>query len=81
MARRASLQEARVAKATAAAMLKEIPSVNGVGIIRSRGGYALKVNLVEPSEDVEVLIRRRLSDALRHVPVRVEVVGPITKRP
>lgn len=69
-----------MAKAKAAAALKEHPSVNGVGIARSHRGYAVKVNLAERSGDVEVLIRTMLPESLRHVPVRVEVVGRIEKR-
>ena len=75
MARPATLEDARAAKAKAASLLAENPLVNGIGITRCDGGYGIKVNLEKPSRAVRSLLRE-----VDPVPVRVEVVGAISKR-
>ena len=71
----ASLEEARAAKEKLTRSVLERTDVNGVGIMRDGGGYAVKVNL---SEDASV---ETLPAEIDGVPVHVEVVGPITTRP
>jgi hypothetical protein len=70
-----SLEQARAAKDSAKALLAALPGVVGVGITRVGEDYALKVNLREPLP-AGVSVPKRIGD----VPVRVEVVGRITKR-
>jgi PII-like signaling protein len=70
----ATLTEARAAKEKLLRKVAKRPDVNGVGITRGQGGYGLKVNL---SEDTG----KRLPTDVDGVPVRVEVVGTITKSP
>ena len=70
-----SLEQARAAKESAKALLAALPGVVGVGITKVGKDYALKVNLREPLP-AGVSAPERIDD----VPVRVEVVGRITKR-
>jgi hypothetical protein len=70
----ATLTEARAAKEKLLRQVAERPEVNGVGIARGDGGYAIKVNLSEE------LSGRKLPTQVDGVPVRVEVVGQISKR-
>jgi hypothetical protein len=70
-----SLEQARAAKKSAKALLAALPGVVGVGITKVGEDYALKVNLSEALPE-GVSAPERISD----VPVRVEVVGKITKR-
>lgn len=70
-----SLQQARAAKESAKALLAELPGVVGVGITKVGDDYALKVNLRAPLP-AGMAVPERIGD----VPVRVEVVGRITKR-
>jgi len=70
-----SLEQARAAKESAKALLAALPGVVGVGITKVGEDYALKVNLREPLPP-GVRAPERIGD----VPVRVEVVGRITKR-
>jgi hypothetical protein len=70
-----SLEQARAAKESAKALLAALPGVVGVGITKVGEDYALKVNLREPLP-AGVSAPERIGD----VPVRVEVVGRITKR-
>lgn len=69
----ASLEEARVAKSKAAAMLTALPVV-GIGITRIGDGYGLKVNL---SENVAA---NAVPGYVDGVPIKTEVVGKISKR-
>lgn len=70
-----SLDQARAAKAHAMATFSRLGEVVGVGITRIDDGYAIKINLKEPlSPGVPV------PDTVDGVPVRVEVVGTISKR-
>lgn len=64
--------EARAAKRKLAARLREDANVNGIGITRADGGFALKVNLVASGSDIP--------SEIDGVPIRVEVVGPIKTR-
>ncbi len=66
------LEEARRAQDHAARLLKAIPEVNGFGIAREGEGFVLKVNLAAPTDAVPAVIDG--------VPLRTEVVGPLTKR-
>jgi hypothetical protein len=64
-----------VAKAEAAKLVGGHPAVNGIGITRADGGYSVKVNLVDDADDVRELLAH-----VHTAPVRVEVVGPVSKR-
>ncbi len=70
-----NLEQARAAKESARALLAALPGVVGVGITKVGEDYALKVNLRAPLPR-GVSAPERIGD----VPVRVEVVGRITKR-
>ncbi len=70
-----NLEQARAAKESARALLAALPGVVGVGITKVGKDYALKVNLRAPLPR-GVSAPERIGD----VPVRVEVVGRITKR-
>jgi hypothetical protein len=70
-----SLEQARAAKESAKALLADLPGVVGIGITKVGEDYALKVNLRAPLP-AGVTAPVRIGD----VPVRVEVVGTITKR-
>jgi len=70
-----SLEQARAAKDSAKALLATLLGVVGVGITKVGEDYALKVNLREPLP-AGVSAPERVDD----VPVKVEVVGRITKR-
>ena len=70
-----SLAQARAAKESAKALLAALPGVVGVGITKIGEDYALKVNLREPLPP-GVSAPKWIGD----VPVRVEMVGRITKR-
>ncbi|HTG46782.1 MAG TPA: hypothetical protein VK646_03925 [Actinomycetota bacterium] len=70
---KATLTQARAAKEKLLRKVATRTDVNGVGITRGQGGYGLKVNLSEDGG-------KRLPSDVDGVPVRVEVVGAITKR-
>lgn len=55
--------------------LASIPQVNGVGLARLDGGYAVKVNLSEPLEK-----KSAIPTEVDGVPILVDVVGPIVAR-
>lgn len=71
---RASLEQARAAKAKLKALLAENSSVVGFGLARFGPGWGVKV----------LLARELASNSIPHeidgVPVRYELVGAITKR-
>lgn len=70
-----SLEAARAAKAQAREIFAALAPVNGVGITRIGAGYGIKINLRQaPGAGVA------LPENINGVPVRVEVVGAITKR-
>lgn len=67
---RATLEMARHAKRSAAVRsLAQRRQVNGIGITKDAGGYALKVNLVAPLGD-------ELPAEIDGVPIAVDLVGP-----
>lgn len=70
-----TLDQARAAKDSAKALLATLPGLVGVGITKIGDDYALKVNL-SAAPPPGVSVPERIGD----VPVRVEVVGRITKR-
>lgn len=70
-----SLAQARAAKDAARALLSGLPGVVGVGITKVGEDYAVKLNLREPLPPGVSAPER-----IGRVPVRVEVVGRITKR-
>lgn len=72
----AGISEARAAKREIADLVRGNPHVNGVGLARGDGGYAVKVNLA--AEDSE--LRRSLPGSIGGARVLVEVVGPISAR-
>lgn len=68
----ATLEAARAAKAAALSRFGSVAGVNGIGLSRRGGGYALKINL-ESELDVEI------PDRIEGVEVIVEVVGKLRK--
>ncbi len=68
-----SIHEARAAKKVATELLSPLATVVGVSITRVGVGYGLKVNL-------ERSPGKPLPKHVGGVPIRVEVVGPISKR-
>jgi len=67
---KATLQMARNAKKSAAVRsLARRRQVNGIGIAKEAGGYALKVNLLEP-------LGEGLPREIDGVPVSVDIIGP-----
>ena len=75
MAKTATIEEARAAKARALEIFRGLGAVASVGITRVDDGYGLKVNLREP-------LRPGVAPpaAVEGVPVRVEVVGVVRPR-
>ena len=69
----ATLAAARAAKAQVHALLSKYGDVVGVGLVSHDGGYAVKVNLASKPA-------KSLPTELGEVPIRVEVVGRISKR-
>jgi hypothetical protein len=65
----ATIDDARAAQQRLAAMLGDVPEVNGIGITRAGDGFALKLNLTSPAA-VEIPAE------VDGVSVRVDVVGP-----
>ncbi len=71
-----SIDEARSAKHKVSGMLAGVRQVNGIGITRIGDSYAVKVNLAgQPDEPFQ------LPSEVDGVPVLVEVIGTISKRP
>ena len=71
-----TLEQARDVKTRATEVFQRLGEVVGVGIARFESGYGLKINLATaPAADVV------LTGDVDGVPVRVEVVGEIRKRP
>lgn len=70
-----SLDEARAAKPRVREFLHGVPQLAGVGITRIGEGYAVKVNLSEPYKT-----QTDLPSEIDGVPIRIEVVGRVTKR-
>jgi hypothetical protein len=71
----ATLRHARAAKQELRAQLAQAAVVNGIGITRRDGGYAIKLNLTSPPpKDLA------LPTEIDGVEVEVEVVGRATKQ-
>jgi hypothetical protein len=70
----ATLDEARRAKDAVLSLLEHHGAVNGVGVAPVEDGFAVKVNLSEPVDDVS------LPTNIEGVRVVWEVVGEIGKR-
>jgi hypothetical protein len=68
-----SIEAAREAKPKVAALARQVATVVGVGLTKSDGSYAVKVNLGEPCG-------RSLPASVDGVPVLYEVVGRIVPR-
>lgn len=75
MAKTATIDEARAAKARVLEIFRRLGAVASVGISRIDGGYGLKVNLRKP-------LRPGVSPptTVEGVPVRVELVGTVGSR-
>jgi hypothetical protein len=71
-----TLDQARAAKDKALTLLQDASAVVGVGIARRNGGYCVKVNVSHAPTAAEAM-----PASIDGVPVRVEVVGVLTKRP
>lgn len=72
---RATIDEARAAKAGAAAVFSKLARVVGVGIVRRGGGYGVKINLASPPPPNAVP-----PATIDGVPVQFEIVGAIRRR-
>jgi hypothetical protein len=70
------LDQVRAAKSEALTAFGRLAKVAGIGITRTGKGYGLKVNL-QTAPDISVVLPKEI----RGVPIRIEVVGPIKKRP
>lgn len=69
----ADLEQARAAKDKLAALIADRPAVNGVGIAPFEGGFCIKINLAQPPDE-------ELPQEFEGVPVRIEIIGRVTKR-
>ena len=69
------ISTARAAKENLAAALSEHPDVNGVGIQPVSGGYALIVNLLADTQDLQV------PSEVDGVDVHVAITGPGAPEP
>ena len=69
----AELDRARAAKERTTKLTAKMPCVNGIGITKVRGKYAVKVSLSEPAET-------GLPKSMDGVPVVIEVAGTIRKQ-
>ena len=69
----ATLDEARAAKRKARERLARVPQVNGIGVVRLRSGYGLKVNLAE------AVAAGTIPETVDDVPLQVAVVGRIRR--
>lgn len=66
---------ARAAKRLLGERFADDPRVNGIGITRWRGAYAVRVNVVDEADQPE------LPEVVDGVPVRIAVIGRITASP
>ena len=73
MSRPITLETARAAKSAAVRLFGELPGVNGIGLCRRDGDYAVKINLEDPSV-------AEIPDTIEGVGVVVEVVGAVRPR-
>jgi hypothetical protein len=70
-----TLERAQAAKKAALQRFKKLASLNGVGITRVNGGYAVKLNLSKPIEPGV-----KFPADIDGVPLHVEVTGIIRPR-
>jgi hypothetical protein len=70
-----TLDQARLAKTHVGEIFRRFGQVAGVGLTKFDHGYAVKINLVTATN------QEALPTEVDGVPVRVEVVGAIRKRP
>jgi hypothetical protein len=70
-----SIERARAAKTQILAELANLPQINGVGLLRTDQGYAVKVNLSGPLENEETIPHE-----VDGVPIVVDIVGRIEAR-
>lgn len=69
-----TLERARKAKRVVQSKLEGCGTVTGIGITRTGGEYAVKVNLAEPEPD------REIPTEVDGVQVCIEITGPLRKR-
>ena len=69
----ATLDEARAAKRKAGESLARLPQMCGIGVVRLRRGYGLRVNLAEGAA------AETIPETVDGVPVQVVVVGRIRR--
>ena len=67
----ADLQHARAVKDQLTERLRGEPAVNGIGLVRHNGGWAVKVNLARPAPYL------RLPGRIDGVEIQTDVIGPI----
>lgn len=67
----ADLQHARVVKDQLTEKLRSESVVNGIGLARQHGGWAVRVNLVRPAPQLS------LPHEIDGVEIQTDVVGPI----
>ncbi len=72
---KAQIEQARAAKNKLAALLRDLPELNGIGLTRAGDGFAVKINLSGPPGPGTVI-----PAIFEGVPVLVETVGPVTPR-
>jgi hypothetical protein len=70
----ADLQHAREVKNQLAERLRAAPEVNGIGLARRPGGWAVKVNLLRSAPQLD------LPSQIDGVEICTDVVGPIVAR-
>lgn len=69
-----NIAQARSVKRELTASLRDAAEVNGIGLVRVDGGWAVKVNLAFPAPHLSV------PRTVHGVPVQIDVVGPISAR-
>ena len=65
------LPEARAVKEKLSEILRLVPGVNGVGVARRLGRWAVKVNVLESDPDFE------LPDRIDGIEIFVEIIGQV----
>ena len=70
----ADLPRARAVKETLSEQLRAAPEVTGLGLMRHRGGWAVKVNLLRPAPQLS------LPSHIDDVEIITDVTGPIVAR-
>jgi hypothetical protein len=67
----ADLAQARAVKLQIAERLRAVPEVNGIGLVRNTGGWAVKVNLLRSAPGL------MLPAEIDGVAIAVDIIGPI----